>query len=133
MPFGRYLHEGVLGPLGMAGTVLDAERRSGGAAAGLSGPLVDLLALARELAVPTLVSAETHEQAVSVQFAGLGGVLPATSGSIRVTGASAWRSAAASSPTGPVPRNSPSTFGHFGRSGSFVWVDPDGRRSSAAG
>ena len=22
-------------------------------------------------------------------------------------------------------RNSPRTFGHFGRSGSFLWVDPD--------
>jgi CubicO group peptidase (beta-lactamase class C family) len=125
MPFARYLQDGVLDPLGMTATVLDADESSGGAAAGLSGPLGDLLALARELAEPTLISAETHGQAVSVQFPGLGGVLPGFQRfdpcdwglgvEIRGHKQPHWTGAA----------NSPSTFGHFGRSGSFVWVDPD--------
>ena len=125
MPFARYLQDGVLDPLGMTATVLDADESSGGAAAGLSGPLDDLLALARELAEPTLISAETHGQAVSVQFPGLGGVLPGFQRfdpcdwglgvEIRGRKQPHWTGAA----------NSPSTFGHFGRSGSFVWVDPD--------
>ena len=29
-------------------------------------------------------------------------------------------------------RNSPRTFGHFGRSGSFLWVDPDARLACAS-
>ncbi len=125
MPFARYLQDGVLDPLGMTATVLDVDESSGGAAAGLSGPLDDLLALARELAEPTLISAETHSQAVSVQFPGLGGVLPGFQRfdpcdwglgvEIRGRKQPHWTGAA----------NSPSTFGHFGRSGSFVWVDPD--------
>lgn len=125
MPFARYLQDGVLDPLGMTATVLDVDGSSGGAAAGLSGPLDDLLALARELAEPTLISAETHSQAVSVQFPGLGGVLPGFQRfdpcdwglgvEIRGRKQPHWTGAA----------NSPSTFGHFGRSGSFVWVDPD--------
>jgi CubicO group peptidase (beta-lactamase class C family) len=30
-----------------------------------------------------------------------------------------------SSRTGPALRNSERTFGHFGGSGTFLWVDPD--------
>ena len=74
LDFSEYLSEGVLGPLGMAGTVL--RHSAGGAAAGLVGPLDDLLVLAREWSTPTLVSAETHGDAASTQFAGLAGVLP---------------------------------------------------------
>ncbi len=122
MDFADYLREGVLDPLGMSGSVFDAG--AGGPAAGLSGPLVDLLALARELAVPTLVSPETHLEVVSVQFAGLAGVLPGfrrfdpcdwgLGVEIRGDKQPHWTGTA----------NSPSTFGHFGQSGSFVWVDP---------
>jgi CubicO group peptidase (beta-lactamase class C family) len=124
MPFSEYLREGVLEPLGMTATVLDGSAPSGGPAAGLAGPLQDLLALGAELAAPTLVSEETHRDAVSVQFPGLGGVLPGfgrfdpcqwgLGPEIRGTKAPHW--------TGST--NSPATFGHFGQSGSFLWVDP---------
>jgi glucose-1-phosphate thymidylyltransferase len=40
------------------------------------GPLIDLVALGAEWAVPTLVSVETHRDATSVQFPGRAGVLP---------------------------------------------------------
>ena len=43
----------------------------------------------------------------------------------RTTGASASSCATRSRRTGRAPRNSPRTFGHFGRSGTFLWVDPD--------
>ena len=52
MPFADYLRDGVLSPLGMAGTVMDTGAPGGGPAAGLSGPLVDLLSLARERPCP---------------------------------------------------------------------------------
>ena len=43
----------------------------------------------------------------------------------RTTGASASSCATRSSRTGPATRNSPRTFGHFGGSGTFLWVDPE--------
>lgn len=134
MSFADYLRDGVLDPLQMTGSALDvqvdgaedlAERSGTGAAAGLSGPLRDLLALGQELATPTLISAETHREMVSVQFAGLAGVLPGfrrfdpcdwgIGVEIRDGKWPHWTGAA----------NSSSTFGHFGRSGSFLWIDPE--------
>ena len=53
LPFAVYLHEAVLAPLGMVGTVLDPDEAAGPAAAGLHGPLDDLVRLAWEWAVPT--------------------------------------------------------------------------------
>ena len=75
IPFAEYLSVGVLDPLGMSDTLLDPPSAAG-AAAGLTGPLVDLLALGCELLAPTLVSTDTHREAVTVQFEGLAGVLP---------------------------------------------------------
>jgi CubicO group peptidase (beta-lactamase class C family) len=122
MPFADYLAAGVLDPLGMDGTALTGEGPP--AAAGLEGPLSDLLALTAEWAVPTLVSPATHRDAVSVQFGGLGGVLPGFQRfepcdwglgvEIRGDKHPHWTGSA----------NSPATYGHFGRSGSFLWVDP---------
>ncbi len=124
MAFAEYLAEGVLGPLGMTGTTLDPGAAGGPGAAGLVGPLDDLVALAREWAVPTLVSPETHRSATSVQFPGTAGVLPGfrrfdpcdwgLGVEIRGTKQPHW--------TGTT--NSAATYGHFGRSGAFLWVDP---------
>jgi len=127
MSFADYLREGVLGPLGMTGTLLDtadADKAEGAAAAGLAGPLVDLLSLGRELATPTLIGGETHRMATSVQFPGLGGVLPG----FRRFEPCDWglgpEIRGAKQPHWTGTENSPATFGHFGRSGSFLWVDP---------
>ncbi len=124
MPFAEYLGHGVLEPLGMTGTVLDTGIASGGPAAGLSGPLVDLLALATEWSVPTLIGAETHRYATSVQFSDLAGVLPG----YRRFDPCPWGLGVEirghKSPHWTGSANSPATFGHFGQSGSFVWVDP---------
>src|SRR5438093_10232857 len=48
MPFGQYLSAAVLDPLEMGGSLLE-----GSPAAGIRGPLADLLALGRELLAPT--------------------------------------------------------------------------------
>ena len=123
MSFADYLSAGVLDPLGMTGTVLTGPP-SGAAAAGLAGPLADLLALGREWARPRLVSSATWRDATAVQFPGLAGVLPGFGPfdacdwglGVEVRGRKHphWTGAA----------NSPSTFGHFGQTGSFLWVDP---------
>ena len=51
-------------------------------------------------------------------------MLPGFGRLTRTTGGSASSSATASPRTGPAPRL-PGTFGHFGGSGTFLWVDPE--------
>ena len=119
MAFGDYLTEGVLSPLGMAATRLD-----GSPATGMVGPLDDLVRLARELLEPTLVSPVTLRKATAVVFPGLGGVLPGFGRQHPLDWGLGFELRDAKSPHWTGRGNSPATFGHFGRSGSFLWVDP---------
>jgi CubicO group peptidase (beta-lactamase class C family) len=131
--FPEYLRQGVLEPLEMTGTLLDAEGEGRaqaeaggtGAAAGLSGPLRDLLSLGRELASPTLISRDTARAMVSVQFAGLAGVLPGFQRFDPCDWGLGVEIRDGKRPHWTGTTNSVSTFGHFGRSGSFLWVDPE--------
>ena len=123
MRFADYLAEGVLEPLGMSGTGL-VDTSVGGPAAGLAGPLTDLVALAREWALPSLVSPATWRQATSVQFAGLAGVLPGFGPFDPCDWGLGVEVRGGKRPHWTGPSNSPATFGHFGQSGSFLWVDP---------
>ncbi len=125
LPFDEYLGQGVLGPLGMTGTALDPAAAGGPAAAGLVGPLVDLAALASEWAVPTLVSPETHRSAASVHFPGTAGVLPGFGRFDPCDWGLGVEIRGGKQPHWTGTTNSAATFGHFGRSGSFLWVDPE--------
>jgi len=120
MPFGEYLEEAVLAPLGMAAT-----RLQGSPAHGASGPLTDLAALAAELARPTLVSAAMLRRATSVAWPGLAGVLPGFGRQDPCDWGLGPEVKGAKSPHWTGAANSPSTFGHFGQSGSLLWVDPE--------
>lgn len=119
-PFEAVLTEWLLAPLGMDGTTL-VERPS----EGLHGPLVDLAALAGETLRPTLIAAATLAAATTVAFPGLVGVVPG----IGRYDPSDWGLAFElhDGKTGHWmgERNSPSTYGHFGGAGTFLWVDPD--------
>ena len=88
------------------------------------GPLVDLLTLGRELLTPTLVSAGTVAAATSVAFPGLAGVLPGFGRQDPNDWGLGVEIRDGKSPHWTGRRNSPRTFGHFGQSGSFLWVDP---------
>jgi CubicO group peptidase (beta-lactamase class C family) len=118
MPFGKYLAAGVLRPLGMG-----AELR-GSAAADLHGTLDDLAAFARELQRPTLIAPETLVEATTVQFPGLAGVLPDFGRFDPLDWGLGFELRDAKDPHWTGTRASPRTFGHFGGSGTFVWVDP---------
>jgi len=119
MPFADYVRAAVCVPLGLT---LDPEGHPG---AGMHGCLEDVLALGRELLAPTLVAPETHAEMVSVQFPGLDGVMPdfgrfrpldwGLGVELKTTKQGHW--------TGAL--TSPRTFGHFGGSGTFLWIDPD--------
>ena len=119
MPFADYLRAAVLGPLEMK-----AELR-GSPAADLYGTLDDLTRFARELQLPTLVAPETFAEATSVQFPGLSGVLPGFGRWEPNDWGLGFELRDAKTPHWTGARNSPRTFGHFGGSGTFLWVDPD--------
>ena len=78
-----------------------------------------------EALAPTLIAPETLVEATTVQFPGLDGVLPG----FGRQSPNDWgfglelRDGKAPHWTGRL--NSALTFGHFGRSGTFLWVDPD--------
>ena len=120
MAFEQYAHEAVVRPLRMTATRLD-----GSPAHGMAGPLADLAALARELLSSTLVTPATMSTAVTVAFPGLAGVLPGFGRQDPNDWGLGFELRDAKTPHWTGARNSPRTFGHFGRSGTFLWVDPD--------
>ncbi|HET7571549.1 MAG TPA: serine hydrolase domain-containing protein [Gaiellaceae bacterium] len=119
MPFADYFAAAVVAPLGLAG------RLDGSPAHAYRGPLADLLALGRELLAPTLVAAETLAEATETQFPGLDGVLPSFGRMTPNDWGLAFELRDGKRPHWTGTRNSPRTFGHFGATGTFLWVDPD--------
>ena len=119
MPFGDYLREAVLAPLQMAASL------DGSPASGISGTLDDLLALGRELLRPTLIAPETLAEATAVVFPGLSGVLPGFGRMDPNDWGLGFELRDDKRPHWTGSRNSAATFGHFGQSGSFLWVDPN--------
>ncbi len=121
-PFVDELAGRVLGPLGMINTSLQ-----GSPASGAVGPLDDLIALAGEFLVPTVLGPEIIGWASTVAFPGLPGILPG----FGRQGSNDWGLGCEirdhKSPHWTSPQNGPATFGHFGQSGSFLWVDPQVR------
>jgi CubicO group peptidase (beta-lactamase class C family) len=98
---------------------------SGSAGSGVEGTLDDLVALARELREPARVAPETLAEAVTVQFPGLVGVVPGFGRQEPNDWGLGFELRDGKSPHWTGTRNSPRTFGHFGRSGTFLWIDPD--------
>jgi CubicO group peptidase (beta-lactamase class C family) len=119
MPFADYVRAAVCEPLCLG---IDPEGHPG---AGMTACLDDVLALARELLAPTIVAVETRDEMTAVQFPGLDGVLPdfgrfspmdwGLGVELKTTKQGHW--------SGTL--TSHSTFGHFGGSGTFLWVDPE--------
>jgi CubicO group peptidase (beta-lactamase class C family) len=100
-------------------------RLDGSAGSGVSGTIDDLAALARELQAPQRVAPETLTEAVTVQFPGLDGVLPGFGRQTPNDWGLGFELRDGKSPHWTGSLNSPRTFGHFGRSGTFLWVDPE--------
>lgn len=122
IPFDRYLAEAVFEPLGMGASALVG----GTEAAGFGGEssVADLALFAVDLLRPTLVSAQMHADAVAVQFPGLAGVLPGYGSQRPNDWGLGFEIRDGKSPHWTGSLNSAATFGHFGQSGTFIWVDP---------
>lgn len=120
--FDRYLAEAIFGPLGMG-----ASRLEGGAAAagyGAVSTVNDLALFAADLLQPRTVSAQMHAEVTSVQFPGLAGVLPGFGVQRPNDWGLGFEIRDDKSPHWTGPANSARTFGHFGQTGTFIWVDP---------
>jgi CubicO group peptidase (beta-lactamase class C family) len=124
IPFEEYVRVAVLEPLGMEGSHLRLDERYGVPAAGGYGPLDDLIRLAAEFMKPTLVAQETLDEAVAVAFPGLDGILPGFGRQKPNDWGLGIELRGAKSPHWTGTTNSTRTFGHFGGSGTFLWVDP---------
>lgn len=118
--FTDYLQEAVLAPLGMVGTSLgDRSPAAGGVA-----PIGDLLAFGAECLAPTLLAPATLAEATTVQFPGLDGVVPGFGRMAPCDWGLGFELRDGKHPHWTPPSASPATFGHFGGSGTFLWVDP---------
>ncbi len=125
MPFADYVRAAVCESLKVD---LDPEGDPG---SGMHASLDDVLAIARELMTPRLVAPETLMEMTTVQFPGLTGVLPDYGrldpldwglGVQLNTRPTTWMGTSTST----------RAFGHFGGSGTFVWVDPEARVACVA-
>ncbi|MFN0154103.1 MAG: serine hydrolase domain-containing protein [Gaiella sp.] len=118
MRFAEYVRAAVCEPLDLA---LDP---SGHPGAGFHGSLADVLAIGRELLRPTLVAPETAEEMRAVQFPGLDGVLPGLGRFSPLDWGLGVELKGAKTPHWSGSLTSARTFGHFGGSGTFLWIDP---------
>ena len=118
MPFAEYVRAALCEPLALG---LDPRGDPG---SGMHASLEDVLVLGRELLSPTIVAGETLDEMTTVHFPGLSGVLPDHGrfdpldwglGVQLNTRPPSWMGEGASA----------RAFGHFGGSGTFLWVDPE--------
>lgn len=116
----------VIEPLELTSTTM-----TGSPAHSASGSTLDVLALGLELLTPTLICADLAETARTVQFPGLPGVLPGFGKQTHNDWGLGYEIRSDKSPHWTAPEANPATFGHFGQSGSFLWVDPDARLTAA--
>jgi len=119
-PFAALLSGWVLEPLGMTATRLE-----GRPSEGLTGPCTDLAALARELLAPRVLPPARLAEATTVAYPGLRGVLPGFGLQDPNDWGLGFEIRGTKSPHWTGTTGSPRTFGHFGATGSFLWVDPD--------
>ncbi len=116
-PFDRVLADEICLPLGLHGTRLE-----GSPAWGAVGPLADLMTLAIELVSPSLVDEDLLARATAVAFPGLPGVVPGFGRQPRCDWGLGFEIKDSKAPHWTGRRNSPATFGHFGR----AWQLPVG-------
>ncbi len=126
MLFNNYCREAVVDPLRMDSVVLTDP------AAGASGSLRDLIALTAELQRPTIVTAKTLTIATRPQFPELSGTLPGFGFQEDNLWGIGFEIRGEKIPHWTGQNNSSSTFGHFGQSGSMLWVDRPNRVATCA-
>jgi CubicO group peptidase (beta-lactamase class C family) len=117
--FADYLREAVWEPLGMASTELH-----GSPAHGARGSSGDAALFVAEMLRPRLLAWETYRVVITTQFADLAGIVPDVGRFDPCPWGLGVEIRGDKSPHWTGRANSPETFGHFGGSGTMMWVDP---------
>ncbi|MFP5022665.1 serine hydrolase domain-containing protein [Pseudonocardia phyllosphaerae] len=123
--FADYLHQAVAEPLGLPGTRLE-----GPAGSGAVSTANDLAVFAAELQAPTLLDPRTVAEATTVAYPGLDGLLPGYGRQRPNDWGLGLEIRDGKSPHWTGTTSSSRTFGHFGQSGTFLWVDPEVRAAA---
>ncbi|MER7111072.1 serine hydrolase domain-containing protein [Streptomyces sp. NPDC000229] len=127
IPFAEYLRQAVLEPLGMKDTLLD-----GSPAKDAVSTVDDLVRFAAEVQAPRLLDPRTVLEAMSVVHPGLTGILPGYGHQRPNDWGLGFEIRDGKAPHWTGSSSSPRTFGHFGQSGTFLWIDPDARAACVA-
>ncbi|MGP5048472.1 serine hydrolase domain-containing protein [Glutamicibacter ardleyensis] len=122
MSFSEYAQEAVFTPLGMSDTEI-----AGSCAKDGRSSASDLALFAAELLNPTLLAPETLADATRVHFENLAGILPGYGRQNPNDWGLGFEIRSTKSPHWTGQSHPASTFGHFGQSGTFLWVDPEHR------
>jgi CubicO group peptidase (beta-lactamase class C family) len=121
LPFGRYLDEALVRPLRLNGTRLEGSPARGGVST-----VDDLARVVHELLASTgLLSASMRADLATVQYPGLRGVLPGFGSQDPNEWGLGVEIRGSKSPHWTGSGNSAATFGHFGQSGTMMWIDPE--------
>ncbi len=120
MSAASYVSAAVAEPLGLGATTIGDSPAHGG-----TSSVDDLLVLLAEWLEPTLIHPATMHTATEVAFPQLAGVLPGYGRKVPNPWGLGFEIRGEKSPHWSGELNSPATFGHFGRSGTLVWVDPN--------
>lgn len=118
--FYEYARQAVFEPLGMTSTGIDGSPARDGVST-----VEDLVRFAAEVQAPRLLDARTVAEAMTVQYPGTKGVLPGYGHQNPNDWGLGFEIRDSKSPHWTGSSSSPRTFGHFGQSGTFLWIDPD--------
>ena len=128
MTLGEYAREGIFEPLGMGNTEIYGSAGHGG-----RSTVADLVKFADELISPTLLAEETLREAFTNQFGDLNGIVPGYGMQKPCPWGLGFEIKGDKSPHwtgGTMPED---TVGHFGMSGTYMWVVPAWSASTSAG
>jgi CubicO group peptidase (beta-lactamase class C family) len=118
-----YLRQALCEPLGLLATALVGPPHRGG-----ESSVGDLATVAAELLNPgRVLHPTTVAELATVQFPGLSGVVPGYGRQDHNDWGLGVEIRDSKSPHWTGSGNAPTTYGHFGRSGTFLWVDPVAR------
>jgi CubicO group peptidase (beta-lactamase class C family) len=120
-----YLRQALCEPLELTATELAGPPHAGG-----QSTVGDLTRVAAELLAPgRLIHPTTLAALATVQFPGLSGVVPGFGRQPANDWGLGFEIRDSKRPHWTGAGNHPATFGHFGRAGTFLWVDPVARLS----
>lgn len=118
MSFTAYATEAVVAPMGMSGTIVDDP------AAGAVASVDDLTRFVEALRQPILVSTETLDLMRRPHLPSISGVVPGFGRQDPNPWGLGPEVRGAKAPHWTGPTNSSATYGHFGKSGTMLWIDP---------